>query len=145
MAAGRWSTLALAGLLAAGSVRADTAADEAAVRQVVDRFFATYAGKDLDGFMALWSAKSPDLAGRQQPMKGIFGETGPIRIKELTVTTPQVKGDAASARVRVEIVGNDAATGKPYSQFGRLNRVFELAREDGGWKVRRYFPAERDL
>jgi tetratricopeptide (TPR) repeat protein len=78
-------------------------------------------------------------------MRRLFAETGDIQLKELTLVQAEAKGDAARVRVRVELAGTDKRTGKPHPAFGKLNRVLELAREDGAWKVRRYGPAEEDL
>src|SRR5690242_170546 len=144
MATGQWGTLALAGwcgLLAVETARGDApAADEAAVRQVVDRFFDAYARKDLDGFMALWSAQSPDLAARRQTAQAIFAETGPIGVKDLSVVRLRVEGPAARVRVRLEMLGDDAKTGRPYAGFGKLGRTLRLAKEGADWKVRWYGP-----
>src|SRR5262249_10911204 len=114
------------------------AADQAAVRQVIERFFAAYAKKDLDAFMALWSPTAPDLDKRRGFMKTIFAETGPITVKDLTVIRTTVDGATAQLRARVELAGNDAKTGKPYADFGKLDRALELAKEETVWKVRRY-------
>jgi CHAT domain-containing protein/tetratricopeptide (TPR) repeat protein len=119
--------------------------DEKAVRTVVERFFAVYAKKDLDGFMALWSEKAPDYATRKQTMQRVFAETGDITLKELTIIEAETKGDAARVRVRVELVGADKNSGKLHSSLGKFNRLLLLGRQDGAWKVLRYGPAEDEL
>jgi hypothetical protein len=40
--------------------------DEAEVNAVVDRFYRCFQKKDLEGLMALWSEKLPDLAVSKQ-------------------------------------------------------------------------------
>jgi CHAT domain-containing protein len=148
MATGRWTTLALAGcclLSAVAPAGADTAADEGAVRRVVERMFSAYAKKDLDGFMAAWSSASPGYAIRRKNMQAIFAETGPIEVKSLALVTASVRGDTARVRVRADLAGNAVATDKPYHQFGRLNRVLTLAREEGVWKIYGYVPAEAEF
>ena len=132
--------LGVAGLLPLAL--ADDKADETAVRAVAQRYFAAYAKKDLDGFMALWSEKSPDFKSRKQTMQRIFGETEDIRLKALTIVKATVTDEAAQLRVRVELASTDKRSGKPHADMGRLNRLLDLVREDGAWKVRRYGPAE---
>ena len=53
--------------------------------------------------------------------------------------------DAASVRVQVELTGNDAKTGKLHPFLGRLDRVLELTREGGAWKIMRYVWSDRRL
>jgi CHAT domain-containing protein len=141
-------TLAIA-LLSAGLVpvwaRGQAAADEAAVNQVVERFFAAYAQKDLAGFLALWSAKAPDYAFWKKRAAEIFAATDRIEVKDLTVLRTEVSGDTARVRTGFELVGNDRQTGKPYPAFGKLKRAFELVREGRDWRVRGYGPVEREL
>ena len=46
--------------------------DDAALRALVEEFFGSYAKKDLDGFLRLWSAKSPELATRREAIQKFF-------------------------------------------------------------------------
>jgi hypothetical protein len=39
---------------------------ESDLRVVVEKYFALYAGKDLEGLRGLWSEKSPDYASLKQ-------------------------------------------------------------------------------
>jgi CHAT domain-containing protein/tetratricopeptide (TPR) repeat protein len=125
-------------LFPALGLHGQTAAGEAAVQQVVERFFAAYAQKDLDAFMVLWSAQAPDYAGRKKTMQEIFAETGPIEVKSLALVRTKVEEAKAWARVKVELVGNDVKTGKPYPLFGKLDRSLHLVREGETWKVWKY-------
>ena len=117
----------------------------AEARQIVQRYFALYAAKDLDGFMALWSSQAPDYKSRKQTMQRIFAETGDIQLKELTVVQVEAKDDAACVGVRLELVGADKRTSKPHPDLGKLNRVLLLRRQEGSWKVWRYVPAEQEM
>src|SRR5579871_1702775 len=74
--------------------------DDAAIKKVVERFFAAYTKKDLDGFMALWSEKAPGLAGQKQTMQRLFKETERIELKKLTLVS--VKRQGSTARVHVQ-------------------------------------------
>jgi hypothetical protein len=81
----RWLPV-IAGLLAVARLApADEKADDKAVRAVVERYFTLYAKKDLDGALALWSAKSPEAAQWRTRLKTLFAETGPLTLKKLEV------------------------------------------------------------
>src|SRR5262245_37975919 len=45
---------------------------ESDLRAVVEKYFALYAGKDLEGLMSLWSEKSPDHASFKQSLQRLF-------------------------------------------------------------------------
>lgn len=141
------------GLLASGlflavlllPVKANDPADEREVRALAEQYFGAYARKDLEGFMALWSEKSPDFATRKQTMQRIFAQTGDIQLKELTIVRSELAGESARLRVQVELIGNDRQSGKLHPDLGKLNRVLQLVREKSVWKVWRYGPADQDL
>ena len=42
---------------------------ESELRAVVEKYFALYTGKDLDGLMSLWSEKFPDYASLKQNLQ----------------------------------------------------------------------------
>lgn len=125
--------------------RGEAAAPEKEIRDLVQRFFSAYIRKDLDGFMALWSAKSPDHASRKRTMQRIFAETGPIEVKNLEILGVSVNQQTAEARFRVELIGQDTRTGKPHRLLGKLSRRLQFVREDGRWKVWRYLSPEQEL
>ena len=122
-----------------------TAEPDDEVRQLVQRYFALYAAKDLDGFMALWSDQSPDYASRKQTMKRIFAETGDIKVKELAIVKVEVARESVRLRLRVELEGADKRSGKLHADLGKLNRLLFLERRQGAWKVSRYGPVEDEL
>jgi CHAT domain-containing protein/uncharacterized protein HemY len=137
---GIWA-LALVGLLpgrAAG-------ADDPALKSLVEQFYAAYAREDLEGFMALWSSRSPDFSSRRQVMKEIFEATDHIAVSSLDVRRTTVAGDEATVRVVVSMAGMDTKTRQPASGFGRLNRTLRWVKEGAAWKVWRYVPSEVDL
>ncbi len=124
---------------------ADGDADDKAIRDLAGRFFDAYASKDLDAIMALWSEKSPDYEARKKTMAGLYAQTGPIGLKSMEVVRLRRDGGAASVRVRAELTGNDLKTGKLHPFLGRLDRVLDVAREGGEWKILRYTPSDRRL
>src|SRR5262245_30955457 len=93
--------------------RNDSATDEAALRALAQEFYAAYAKKDLDGFLRLWSAKSPEIASRRQAMQKLFADHEKIEVKDMVIRKMPVEGAKAKLRVEVEINAIEAKTGKP--------------------------------
>jgi CHAT domain-containing protein/Tfp pilus assembly protein PilF len=123
----------------------DSTADEAALRALTQEFYASYARKDLDGFLRLWSAKSPELASRRQAMQKFFTDYDKVELKSLTVRKVTLNGDQAKLRVEVGISAIEARTGKPTAGFLGMNRSLQFVKEDARWQVRRETAAEEDL
>src|SRR5262245_31373129 len=86
---------------------------EAAVRALVEQFLATYAKKDLESLMRLFSTKSPDLPARKESLQKVFADNDHIEIVSLSIIKLNVNGDQANARVLLEMNGLDTKTGKP--------------------------------
>lgn len=126
-----------------------SAEDEAALHSIVERFFAAYSKEDLDGFMALWSGKSPEYAQSKRAMQKIFAESEQIEVKGLAIRKITVGAGVPTSplkvRVFIEMSAVDVKTGKPAAGFGKMNRTLHLVKEDGQWKVWRYVPSEQDL
>jgi len=119
--------------------------DESALRPVVEEFFAAYARKDLDGFMRLWSANSPDLATRGKAMQELFAANDKIEVKSVSISKVKVESDKASMRAHIDMSALDVKTGKPAADFGKMNRTLQFVKEEGMWKVWREAAAEEDL
>lgn len=119
--------------------------DEAQLRALAEQFFRVYASKDLGAYLKLWSEKSPDFKNLQQNTQELFGSVGPIEIKSLSISKLSGDNVRASIRLMVEISAIDLKTGKPSTRFGKLNRILQLVKEDGAWKVWRNLSAEVDL
>jgi CHAT domain-containing protein/Tfp pilus assembly protein PilF len=119
--------------------------DDHALRAVVDEFFAAYSRKDMDAFVRPWSAKSPDLAVRRQEMQKLFGEAKTLAVTSLLVTKVTVINDKAKLRVSVELDVIDAQGAQATSRHMKMNRVFEVVREAGVWKIWREISAEEEL
>ncbi len=112
-----------------------TQSAEVAVRGVVEKYFALYASKDLDGLMELWSAKSPELEARRKSALELFASSEKIALKSFAVRQVGVAGDKARVRVEADMQVIEAKTGKEKAGFGKLLRTFECVREADGWKV----------
>ncbi len=134
-----------AGLSQQRSAGSDVSADQASLRAVVDRFFAAYTRKDLNSFIQLWSAKSPEVESRGRAMREIFGANEKIELLNLTVRDAAIDGDKARVRVIAELSAVDAKTGTPAAGFGRMNRAFHFVKEGGVWKVWGESSAVEDL
>src|ERR1044072_5626526 len=119
--------------------------DGAALRALVEEFFGSYAQKDLDGFLRLWSAKSPELATRREAMQNFFVDHEKIEVKGLVIRKMAVEGEKAKLRVELEMSAIEVKTSKPAAGLGKMVRALECMKEEGAWKVWREVPAEEDL
>src|SRR5262245_51619376 len=122
----------------AGSGSSLTPSDEAALRALVERYFAAYAKKDPDAFMALWSDRSPDFAARREAIQQRFASLEKIEVRSLAVRRLVAEDSGvpgspgASVRVVVDISALAAKTGKPAPGFGKLNCTLHCVRLAGG-------------
>ena len=126
-----------------------SADDAAALKAVVDKFFDTFAKKDLDGFMALWSQKSPDYASRKQGMQRLLA-ANIYSFANLAISRVKVEGDAASLRATlrfaVDVTSQPQPTSaNPQPTKQRLIGNFAFVKEEGTWKVWRFSSAFDDL
>ncbi len=115
---------------------------ESELRAVVEKYFALYAGKDLDGLMSLWSEKSPDYASHKQNLQGQFA-TEDYSYNLPTISRVRLEEEKASLRATVNLTAINLKSQQKREQ--RIARNFALVREDGKWKVWRYAPTENDL
>ncbi len=122
-----------------------SASDNAALRALVEEFYGSYAKKDLDGFLGLWSAKSPQLARKRETTQKLFADFETIEFKGLVIRKMAVEGEKAKLRVELEMSAIEVKTSKPATGLGKMVRSLEYMKEEGGWKVWREAPAEEDL
>lgn len=127
------------------SRRQPSAADNAALRALVHEFYGSYAKKDLDGFLRLWSARSPELATRRETIQKLFADHEKIEIKGLVIRQMVVEGEKAKLRVELEMDTLEVKTGKPAAGLGKMMCALEGVNEQGAWKIWREAPAEEDL
>src|SRR6185369_18055731 len=112
-----------------------SAADNAALRTLVQEFYGSYAKKDLDGFLRLWSVRSPELAARRETMQKLFVDNEKIEVKGLAIRNLAVEGEKAKMRVEVELDAIAVTTNKPAVGLGKMIRALECMKEEGAWKV----------
>jgi hypothetical protein len=79
---------------------------ESDLRALVEKYFALYAGKDLEGLLGLWSEKSPDHASFKQILQGQSLQ-GQFAAENYSFSLPaisrlKVEGERASLRATVD-------------------------------------------
>lgn len=119
--------------------------DESSLRALAEAFFGAWAAKDLDGFLRLWSAQSPELEARRKATQELFAGSERIELRGLTIRA--VKMDGSQARVRVEAgaLVIEAGTGKEKAGYGKMLRTLHCVKETGAWKVWREVSAYDEL
>src|SRR5215813_2845586 len=115
---------------------------EPAVRAVVEKYFALYATKDLDGLMGLWSEKSPDQVSLKQNLQRQFA-TESYSLSLPSISRVKVEGEKVSLRATVNLTVIDLKSNQRRER--RIARNMAFIMEDGKWKIWRYAPAENDL
>src|SRR5262249_15912226 len=152
--ASRVSLLLLASSLSLSSAVFSTAQSSASVlnasqssaetegRTLVEKYFALYAAKDLDGLMGLWSAKLPDTAGKRKAL-GSQLEISDVIFSGLTISRVKIEGEQASLRCVLDMT----TTNKQNRQTATERRTsnFHLVREEGVWKLWEMARAVNDL
>ncbi|HEY0547370.1 MAG TPA: CHAT domain-containing protein [Pyrinomonadaceae bacterium] len=119
--------------------------DEAAIRRLVENFFAAYQKEDIEGLMSLWSEHSGDLAASRQSLQQTFSDYRNIEVKKLDIGKVAVEADKAKLQLTFEMSAVNTKTGKPADDFGKLSRIMQVVREGAGWKVWRYVSVEEDF
>jgi hypothetical protein len=119
--------------------------DEAEIRVLMEKYFATYERKDLAGWTLLWSEKSPELAAARQIFQESFAANAMIEIKSPVVRKVTLTGDKATVWMVVEISVMDPKTGKRAEEFEKKNRTLHLVNESGVWRVWRDGLSEEEL
>src|SRR5215475_13559750 len=126
----------------ASVLNASQSSAETEAQALVEKYFALYAAKDLDGLMGLWSQRSPDYASLKQNLRRQF-TTEDCRFSLPAVSRVKVEGEKVSLRAAVSLTTIDLKNKQPRER--PIVRNFALVREEGKWKVWRFVPAENDL
>lgn len=119
--------------------------EEAALRALVQRFYAAYVNKDLEVFLSLWSAKSPELESRKLSMPRLFAEYDNLELKSLQIDKIIVREDTASVTFELDTSAAEAGSRKPAADFGKSRRALHSIKEDRTWKVWREGSLEEHL
>src|SRR5262249_26927356 len=116
--------------------------DQEALRALVEKYFALYASKDLDGLMGLWSEKSPDRSSLKQNLERQFA-TESYSLSLPTISRVKVEEDKVSLRAtaHLTVIGLKSDQKREL----QLARNFVLVWEERKWKFWRCASAEEDL
>jgi ketosteroid isomerase-like protein len=123
---------------------ADTAADEAAIRKVLDEVASTFNAGNYDGMFALYrddvvvsAPGAPDIVGKQAWRDGLASSLPPNMAFKMRFDTQEmaIAGDLAYERGTYSIEVTDKATGAvvPAPLGGRHIHIFKRE-ADGSWK-----------
>src|SRR5438067_1369092 len=104
-------------MLLFASVSAGQQSDPAAVVLLAGKLHTALASKDVEGALALWSAKSPQ---RDAVRKLLASES---QLSEKTVGEPEISGDRARVWVDRDVAGKTTKL------------VLECVKEQGEWKL----------
>jgi CHAT domain-containing protein/tetratricopeptide (TPR) repeat protein len=130
-------------LLTPLAVGGQAAADEAAIQQLVQRYFAAFDRKDLDAVVACWSAKSPQLGEVKQSAQNRSATLEDQHRVHVQFTRWQIAMGKARVRLRYDLKARDAHTKKPVRATFVSNGVF--VKEPDGWKFWQLSEALGDL
>src|SRR5262249_26138061 len=120
----------------------ESPSEEAALRAVVESYFAAYGKKDLAGVVALWSEKSPNLTAYRQSLQQQFTNED-LSYGSPTVSRVKVENERASLRVTIALASINLKSQQKSDR--QLILSFELVKEAGAWKVWRSASAAEDL
>ncbi|HEU4387965.1 MAG TPA: tetratricopeptide repeat protein, partial [Blastocatellia bacterium] len=127
-----FASLTVSAIPFAGSGLTAQSADDAALRQFADKYYAAYSHKDLPAIARLWSARAPELAANLQKLSDQFVAEDRL-VSNITVTDIKLRDNRAVIMVTgdVEIVkkASGQRTREPFA------RNLALARERDEWKV----------
>jgi hypothetical protein len=98
---------------------------ESDLRAVVEKYFALYAGKDLEGLMGLWSEKSPGHASFKQSLQGQFAAEN-YSFSLPAISRLKVEGERASLRATVNLTATNLKNNQKREQ--RIARNFALVK-----------------
>jgi CHAT domain-containing protein/tetratricopeptide (TPR) repeat protein len=121
---------------------ASTSSEEAALRAVVESYYAACGKKDLAGVMALWSEKSPNLAAYRQTLQQQFASEDKS-YGSPAVSRVKVENEKANLRATIALTLINLKSQQKSER--RLILSFELVKEGGAWKVWRSASAVEDL
>jgi CHAT domain-containing protein/tetratricopeptide (TPR) repeat protein len=120
------------------------AADEAAVRKLIERFFIAYQKRDVETLTSLWSRQIPAEESSQKGLQRVLADAEKLEIKSYRLRNLTVESDRAEA----EIVAEAAALGaqpKPDAPPAEINRTLRLVKRNNEWKIWLYVPSEEEL
>jgi CHAT domain-containing protein/tetratricopeptide (TPR) repeat protein len=116
--------------------------DEAAVRSVIESYYAAYGRGDLDTMMALWHPSAPGVRGLRIVLEHAFG-TETYAFSNLAIASVKADVSGGTARVTIDVVVRWVPTGITRRERWVRNQSF--LQRDGVWRFWRDVPAVEDL
>lgn len=127
----------------AGAQPLTSARDDAAWRELVTVYFFTYAKRDVESVLALWSGQSPALTAQRKALGETFAAYEKIELKDVAVRSVTVMGEQVSVRAAVEMSVTKKGESAPRVKV--MNRVLRFVRETAAWRVSSETAAEKEL
>ena len=119
--------------------------DDAALRDLVSRFLASYENRDDKSQMQLWNEKSPQYNQQKQVIERLFKRLDKIDVKNLMIQRITVESDNAYVRFDVDMQSSERQFGRPDNGLAPKFAALYFVREDGQWKTTRFTSAVDDL
>ena len=119
-------------------------AEEERLAVLTTQFLNAFERRDHSAAMAFWSLKAPGLSGAREELRRSLTPNN-IRVTVFGPIRTTVTGDASRSRFDVDLAIVDSLSLVPVPGFGRGERIIDWAREQGEWKISRFFPAEQIL
>src|SRR5262245_47987174 len=116
---------------------AQYSADETALRALAEACYGAWAAKDLDAFLRLWSAESPEFEARRKQTQKLFADSERIEVRSLTIRAVKMDGGQARVRLEADVRVTESGAGKEKAGYGKTLRTLECVKEADRWKVRR--------
>lgn len=139
----RMSVVAVAAFVCAvGVAGGQQSADEAALRRVVEQFYAAYEKKDAATMMSLWSAESPWYAKVKKEVEERTA-TADFTFTNLVVSRLRLDGNRARLRAAADVKVAGGQTRQ--TQQDRVLYEIEFVREGAEWKMWRNVSAWKAL
>lgn len=110
-------------------------ADDTVLRSLAAAFYQTWAAKDLDSWVRLWSAQAPALEASQKTTTELFVKSASITLTSFTIRRIGRVGPKAWVRVELDAQVIEAQTGKAKAGYEKIQRTLACAKEGESWKV----------
>ena len=116
--------------------------DEAALRAVIEQYYAAYSRGDLDAMMALWHPGAPGIRGLRIVLEHAF-KTETYSFSNLAIASVKANVSGGTARVTTDV----AVTSTPErtTRTERWVRNQSFLQRDGAWRLWRDVSAVEDL
>jgi len=115
------------------------------IRNLIERFFAAYIARDLQGYKLVWDAGSPEARKWADTMTQVFAENGSLSLVSLQFSDLDLNADSARVLLDFEIKGVNLKTNEQSPLFGKMRRVVRLTKTEKIWKIWSYGTEQDDL